>query len=75
MLKIELHNTLGRPPRLYPLSTTDLIDGAASLGYHGLAITLHDRWFDISSMVDYAHARGVTLIRGVENPYRVTCFC
>jgi predicted metal-dependent phosphoesterase TrpH len=67
MLKIELHAHTSADPHDYiPYSTTDLIDRAASLGYQGLAITLHDRWFDISSVADHALARGVTLIRGVE---------
>jgi predicted metal-dependent phosphoesterase TrpH len=67
MLKIELHAHTSADPHDYiPHSTTDLIDRAASLGYGGLAITLHERWFDINSVVDYAHARGVTLISGVE---------
>jgi predicted metal-dependent phosphoesterase TrpH len=67
MLKIELHAHTSADPHDYiPHSTTELIDRAASLGYQGLAITLHERWFDISSVVDYAHTRGVTLIRGVE---------
>jgi predicted metal-dependent phosphoesterase TrpH len=67
MLKTELHTHTSADPHDYiPHSTTDLIDRAAGLGYHALAITLHDRWFDVRGLADYARARGVTLIPGVE---------
>ena len=67
MLKTELHTHTSADPHDYiPHSTTDLIDRAAQLGYHALAITLHDCWFDVRGLADYARARGVTLIPGVE---------
>jgi predicted metal-dependent phosphoesterase TrpH len=67
MLKIELHAHTSDDPHDYiPHSATDLIDRAAELGYNALAITLHDRWFDAGNVIEYAGARGITLIRGVE---------
>lgn len=67
MLKTELHTHTSADPHDYiPHSTTDLIDRAAELGYHALAITLHDCWSDVRGLADYARARGVTLIPGVE---------
>lgn len=67
MLKTELHTHTSADPHDYiPHSTTDLIDRAAALGYHVLAITLHDCWFDVRAVEEYARARGVTLIAGVE---------
>jgi predicted metal-dependent phosphoesterase TrpH len=67
MLKTELHtHTSADPHDHIPYSTTDLIDRAAALGYAVLAITLHDRWFDVREVAEYARARGITLIAGVE---------
>lgn len=67
MLKTELHvHTSADPHDYIPYSTTELIDRAADLGYHAVAITLHDRWFDVRSVAEYARNRGVTLISGVE---------
>ena len=67
MLKTELHTHTSADPHDYiPYSTTDLIDRAAALGYQVLAITLHDCWFDVRVVDDYARARGITLIAGVE---------
>jgi len=67
MLKTELHiHTSGDPHDHIPYSTTDLIDRAAALGYDVLAITLHDCWFDVRDVAEYARARGITLIAGVE---------
>ena len=67
MLKTELHTHTSADPHDYiPHSTTDLIDRAAILGYQALAITLHDSWFDVRDVAEYARARGITLIAGVE---------
>jgi predicted metal-dependent phosphoesterase TrpH len=67
MLKTELHtHTSADPHDHIPYSTTDLIDRAASLGYDVLAITLHDSWFDVRDVREYAKARGITLISGIE---------
>ena len=67
MLKTELHtHTSADPHDTIPYSTTDLIDRAASLGYDVLAITLHDSWFDVRDVREYARKRDITLISGVE---------
>lgn len=67
MLKVELHAHTGLDPVDYIAhSTRQLIDRAAALGYHALAVTLHDRYYDPDGDRDYAHARGLVLIAGVE---------
>ena len=67
MLKVELHcHTDIDPTDAIPYSTRTLIDHAARLGYHALAVTPHDQYFDPSADADYARARGVTLIAGIE---------
>jgi predicted metal-dependent phosphoesterase TrpH len=67
MLKTELHtHTSADPHDHIPFSTTDLIDRAAALGYDVLAITLHDCWFDVRDLAEYARERDITLISGVE---------
>src|ERR1051325_656837 len=44
MLKVELHtHTSDDPVDRIPHTVTQLIDRAAFLGYHALAITLHER--------------------------------
>ena len=48
MLKVELHaHTSDDPVDDIPYSTPRLIDRAAELGYHALAITLHDHQLDV----------------------------
>jgi predicted metal-dependent phosphoesterase TrpH len=67
MLKIELHtHTNFDPLDRVPHSSRQLIDHAASLGYQGLAITLHDRFYDPSRDESYARERGLVLIPGIE---------
>lgn len=67
MLKVELHaHTSDDPVDTIPYSTQELIDRAAQLRYDALAITLHDRQLDLRSHVDYADARRITLIPGIE---------
>ena len=67
LLKTELHaHTNLDPCDALSHSTRDLIDRAAALHYHALAITLHDRYFDAASEAEYARGRGVTLISGIE---------
>jgi predicted metal-dependent phosphoesterase TrpH len=67
MLKTELHaHTSADPEDYIPYSTTELIDRAAELEYHALAVTLHDRHLDIEPLRRYAADRGVTLIDGIE---------
>jgi len=67
MLKVELHaHTDLDPADRIPHSTRQLIDHAASLGYHALAITLHDRHFDPREWQSYACDRGIVLLSGIE---------
>jgi predicted metal-dependent phosphoesterase TrpH len=67
MLKTELHTHTSADPHDYiSYSTTELIDRAAGLGYDALAITLHDCWYDVRPVADYARSVGITLIPGVE---------
>lgn len=67
MLKVELHaHSADDPVDRIPHSTVELIDRAAALGYHALAVTLHERQLDVRPFESYAAGRGVTLIPGVE---------
>ena len=67
MLKVELHaHTDLDPVDHIPHSTADLIDHAATLGYHVLAITLHDRYFDPADWQGRARDRGILLLPGIE---------
>jgi predicted metal-dependent phosphoesterase TrpH len=71
VLKVELHAHTGLDPLDYiPHSTRQLIDRAAALGYGALAITLHDRYYDPSADCEYARARGLVLIPGIERTIR-----
>jgi len=67
VLKVELHaHSADDPHDAIPHTTTQLIDRAAALGYHALAVTLHDRQIDLQPYASYAAERGVTLIPGIE---------
>ena len=67
MLKVELHtHTSDDPVDWIPHSAHALIDRAAALGYDALAITLHDRQFDVRSLTAYATERDIVLIPGIE---------
>jgi predicted metal-dependent phosphoesterase TrpH len=67
VIKVELHSHSADDPADYiPHSTCQLIDRAAELGYHALAITLHDRQLDLRPYADHARQLGVTLIPGIE---------
>jgi predicted metal-dependent phosphoesterase TrpH len=67
VLKVELHAHTRLDPLDYiPHTTRQLIDRAAALGYGGLAITLHDRYFDPAEDAAYARGKGVVLIPGIE---------
>src|SRR5258705_5743110 len=67
MLKVELHtHTADDPVDRIPHTAAQLIDRAAALGYHALAITLHERQLDLERLAPYAAERGLTLIAGVE---------
>jgi predicted metal-dependent phosphoesterase TrpH len=67
VLKVELHaHTHLDPLDFIPHTTRQLIDRAASLGYGGLAVTLHNRYYDPADDNAYARERGVVLIAGIE---------
>jgi predicted metal-dependent phosphoesterase TrpH len=67
LLKVELHaHTDDDPADRITHSTRELVDHAALLGYHAIAITLHDRYFDPAPHAAYARARGILLIAGIE---------
>lgn len=67
MLKVELHaHTASDPCDYVPHTTRALIDRASALGYDALAVTLHDQYYDPAEDRDYAGAKGVLLIAGVE---------
>jgi predicted metal-dependent phosphoesterase TrpH len=67
MLKVELHAHIKGDPSDRILHTAfQLIDRAAQLGYGALAITLHNRWTDPAPLAEYAQARGVTMLSGIE---------
>lgn len=67
MLKVDLHIHTGEDPvDRISHTATDLVDRAATLGFDALAITLHDSQFSDSRVFDYARARNVLLIPGVE---------
>ncbi len=67
MLKVELHAHTARDPLDHVAhSSRELIDRAAALGYHALAITLHNRYSDVVDDAAYARERGIVLIPGIE---------
>lgn len=67
MIKVELHAHIkGDPSDRIFHTGFQLIDRAASLGYGALAITLHNRWTDPAPLADYAAARGITMLSGIE---------
>jgi hypothetical protein len=67
MLKVELHtHTADDPVDRIPHTVTQLIDRAAALGYHALAVTLHERQLDVRPFAGYAADRGIVLIPGME---------
>ena len=67
MLKIDLHtHTADDPADRISYQTHELIDRAAALDFDGLAVTLHDRQLEVEPYRDYAAARGIVLIPGIE---------
>jgi predicted metal-dependent phosphoesterase TrpH len=67
MIKVELHAHIKGDPSDRILHTGfQLIDRAAALGYGALAITLHNRWTDPAPFAEYAAARGITMLSGIE---------
>jgi len=66
-LKVEFHShTSDDPEDAIPHTAVQLIDRAAALGYHALAITLHNKQIDLEPLRAHAAARGVVLIPGLE---------
>lgn len=67
MLKIDFHiHTSDDPVDHIVHNTYGLIDRAAALRFHALAITLHDRQLDEECLRAYAHDRGILLLPGIE---------
>jgi predicted metal-dependent phosphoesterase TrpH len=67
MLKVELHtHTADDPIDRIPHTAQQLVDRAVALGYHALAITLHEHQLDLREIGPYAAERGLVLIPGVE---------
>lgn len=67
VLKVELHAHTSQDPLDYiPHTTRELLDRAAAHGYAAVAITLHNRYYDPSADREYARARGIVLISGIE---------
>lgn len=67
VIKVDLHiHTADDPFDRIPHTVFEVIDRAAANGFGALAITLHDRQFDPAGIAEYANARGITLIPGVE---------
>jgi predicted metal-dependent phosphoesterase TrpH len=67
MLKVELHaHTVHDRADRIRHTTRDVIEHAISLGYHALALTLHDIQRDNTADAAWARERGFVLISGVE---------
>jgi len=67
VLKVDLHlHTAEDPHDVIRHDASALVDRAAALGFGAIAITLHDRQLHDLSLVEYARARGVVLLPGVE---------
>ncbi len=71
MLKIDLHLHSSEDPRdALDYEARDLIRRAAELGFNAVAITLHGRVLDSSSLREFAASRGVLYIPGIEKRIR-----
>jgi predicted metal-dependent phosphoesterase TrpH len=67
VLKVDLHlHTAEDPADNILYDARRLVDRAALMGFDALAITLHDRQFADTRVIDYARDRGITLLPGVE---------
>jgi len=67
MLKVELHaHTAHDRADRVAHTTRDLVEHAIGLGYHALAVTLHDIQRDNARDAAWARERGFVLIRGIE---------
>jgi predicted metal-dependent phosphoesterase TrpH len=67
MLKVELHahTAQDRADRVSH-STRELVEHAMRLGYHALAVTLHDTQHDTTHDAAWARERGFVLLPGIE---------
>jgi len=66
-LKADLHaHAADDPHDTLKYSSEMLIDAAALAGMDVLAITLHESYFHVARLADYAHERGILLIPGLE---------
>jgi predicted metal-dependent phosphoesterase TrpH len=66
-LKVDFHTHTADDPEDYiDFSSEELIDRASALGYDALAITNHNIITDRPGLADYAEARGLLLIPGIE---------
>ncbi len=66
-LKVDFHTHTADDPEDYiDFSSEQLIDRAAGLGYDAIAITNHNIVTDRPGLADYAAARNVLLVPGVE---------
>jgi predicted metal-dependent phosphoesterase TrpH len=71
VLKTDLHTHSAEDPvDLIPYDARALIDRAAASGYSALAITLHDRQLDTTSLSSYAREQDLALIPGIERTIR-----
>lgn len=67
VLKVDLHlHSREDPLDNIPHDAFELVGRAAQLGFDALALTLHDRQLIDRRVFDYARARGVVLIPGIE---------
>ena len=67
MLKVELHaHTAHDRADRVAHTTRDLVEHAMGLGYHALAVTLHDIQRDNTRDAAWARERGFVLIGGIE---------
>jgi predicted metal-dependent phosphoesterase TrpH len=67
MLKVDLHaHTVHDRADRIRHGTRDLVEHAISLGYHALALTLHDIQRDNTADAAWARERGFVLISGIE---------
>lgn len=66
LLKADLHLHTREGDAFITYDARDLIDRAARTGFHAISITNHDRVTFSEELADYARARGILLIPGVE---------
>ncbi len=69
MLKVDLHLHTAEDPVDYILHDAhELIDRAAELGFHALAITLHGKQLADPGVFAHARERRIVLLPGIEQP-------